>query len=521
MTALIFECGAVWDGAAPKDERHIVGNGTLTLGNGQAVSGCWGTDGLSGPGTRTWPSNGCRYTGELVDGHLHGRGELTWPAAAPGATRSYVGQFRASRYHGRGTLVWRSTACGGGTCTYRGGFDGGRLHGNGALDLPDGSRYEGEFMRGLVSGRGALRRGGAVSEGTWRNGRLHGPACAVRWKLEAARSDDEVSFVGAVACGVPTRGRVRGAGGGFSALYDGEVDAQLRPHGAGCCEWVRSFSTREQAEAWQDDATAAPPRSVAATRNPDNDNATEARTRYVGEWGNGEVEGHGAVQLLRRSLGNCVLVDHGTGTGTGNDDVAEYVGAWARGGRAADVMRVPTADDLRGEADDHDGGGVGSAADDSAPQSLPPPPRLPTATIGRLRALSLFSIIFDFDDEADATNHSGEEEVEDAIGDGGSGGTSIIPVSIAIAAPLFRSGRIHDVWVGGVDERGERHGRGVYYAYHRCHTAVKKTDDATSSTTEMEMSTEMSTAAEGQLVFGEWRHGELESVEAALRVNDL
>ena len=442
MRALRWNDGTIWEGDAPivraEATPYIVGNGKLTLPCGQTLSGCWGTDGLNGPGTRTWPS-GCTYRGALVDGSMHGKGEMAWPSTASDEAHTYVGSFRRSLFHGRGLLRWSTTKCGGGRCQYTGGFVRGRFSGNGALELPDGSQFVGTFEGGLVEGVGRFCCGYTTSSGTWSAGRLHGADCSVEWKDTAAQP--LASLTGRFERGLPREGRVVFAATDASAVvYIGALgvgaDGRVWPHGAGSCEWPAHAC------------------------------------RYAGEFQHGAAAGHGAAQWLARSEG-----------ATAGEAAREYVGSWSSSGEAMDVTRATA--------------GGGDAVSPPRGETLPRLPAIPhipgcsrggDGADGAASRLALWSIVVDAPalpgavDPAlpAATMHA------DAPLDAPPAGPADASSAAASAAS---EGLAEDIYAGGVDERGERHGRGVYV--HR-------------------------DPAKG-VVFGEWRHGELERVNAAQR----
>ena len=435
-----WEDGTLWDGDAPvvraEATPYLVGNGKLTLPCGQTLSGCWGTDGLNGPGTRTWPS-GCTYRGGLVDGSMHGKGEMAWPSTVSDEAHTYVGALRRSVFHGRGVLRWSTTKLGGGRCRYSGGFARGRFSGKGTLELPDGSHFVGTFEGGRVEGVGTLRCGHVTSSGTWSAGRLHGAECSVEWKDSAAQP--LASLTGRFERGLPREGRVVFAAADASAaVYIGALavgaDGRIRPHGAGSCEWPAHAC------------------------------------RYAGEFQHGAAAGHGAAQWLGLREG---AIAEGA--------AREYVGSWSSSGEAMDVTRATV--------------GSGDAASPPPGETLPRLPAVPripdcsrggSGANGAASRVALWSIVVDAPALPGAVDPAllaaiGRAEVPLNAPPVGSFDASSTAASAAALA--------EDIYAGGVDERGERHGRGVYV--HR-------------------------NPAKG-VIFGEWRHGELKRVDTAQR----
>lgn len=82
-------------------------------------------------------------------------GCFVWnPAPAPGETASWSGPCVDRRASGAGTLVWRRE--GHARVVYVGEMRFGRLNGAGVFRLPEGDRYEGEFVDDQLTGRGTL-----------------------------------------------------------------------------------------------------------------------------------------------------------------------------------------------------------------------------------------------------------------------------------------------------------------------------------------------------------------------------
>lgn len=84
----------------------------------------------------------------------------------------YRGEWQASAASGAGTVVYPNGV------TYTGAFSGGKFHGFGVMEVSagGGSRYEGEFQRGLRCGRGKLTllSTGATYEGEFYRDKRHG-----------------------------------------------------------------------------------------------------------------------------------------------------------------------------------------------------------------------------------------------------------------------------------------------------------------------------------------------------------
>jgi hypothetical protein len=106
--------------------------------------------------------------GFFIDGRLHGAGKKTTP-------QGYVleGEFVNGKIlNGHGTIVSSEGH------RYDGEFKNGRRDGLGVFVSVDGSRHEGEFRGGKIfNGHGSVRLmvSGDLFEGTWVEGKLHGP----------------------------------------------------------------------------------------------------------------------------------------------------------------------------------------------------------------------------------------------------------------------------------------------------------------------------------------------------------
>jgi len=108
-------------------------------------------------------ADGGRYFGPLVDGRLHGEGELEWESGA-----RYVGDFEQGLMSGDGRL---ETA---GGDIYEGQFQAGMMHGKGRLEGPVGEVYDGRFERDVfVEGTYTDGRGNRY-EGKMKNWYFHG-----------------------------------------------------------------------------------------------------------------------------------------------------------------------------------------------------------------------------------------------------------------------------------------------------------------------------------------------------------
>lgn len=129
----------------------------------------------------------CVYNGEFLNGHLHGKGVMTYKTG-----RVYEGDFAENAPDGYGEEVYengdryagryrRGFKCGQGVYTYangdvyKGEFADNKPNGKGVLTMKNGSVYEGEFKNGRCGGRGIFRyKNGDVYDGEWVNSLKHG-----------------------------------------------------------------------------------------------------------------------------------------------------------------------------------------------------------------------------------------------------------------------------------------------------------------------------------------------------------
>ena len=118
---------------------------------------------LHGEGQLRW-DNGARYQGGFENGLFSGNGRLEWPGG-----RIYEGEFRLGAMSGHGRMSFAD-----GT-VYEGQFDNGGFGGEGRLQRPDGSLYQGGFVNGEFEGQGRFQTGsGEVFEGSFVKGRFSG-----------------------------------------------------------------------------------------------------------------------------------------------------------------------------------------------------------------------------------------------------------------------------------------------------------------------------------------------------------
>jgi len=158
-------------------------------------------------------ADGATYIGDLnAVGQLEGQGRMSWTNGD-----KYDGEFVAGLMHGKGEFV--STYSG----TYKGDYVSGRMEGRGLLAYPDGSRYEGEFLGNKFQGKGTLTSPhGDIYQGDFEKNKMHGSG---KWVFA-----DKSIYIGQVTDGViQGKGELQRPGG---EKYTGDFVAG-KMHGQG------------------------------------------------------------------------------------------------------------------------------------------------------------------------------------------------------------------------------------------------------------------------------------------------
>ncbi len=167
-------------------EGVIHGYGTMTFTSGDVYEGNWKNGKKHGEGTLTW-ADGSSYTGDWAEDIREGKGKLIW---ANGDV--YEGDWSNDSRTGYGKLTWASGN------TYEGDFKDNEIYGYGVYSWTDGSKYEGDYVDGNRHGNGTyywpssdyytgswqngVREGqgtfvwanGATYTGEWKNDEMHG-----------------------------------------------------------------------------------------------------------------------------------------------------------------------------------------------------------------------------------------------------------------------------------------------------------------------------------------------------------
>ncbi|KAG9482265.1 hypothetical protein GDO78_011125 [Eleutherodactylus coqui] len=118
-----------------------------------------------GYGIYVYANSFFRYEGEWEDGKKHGHGKLLFRDGS-----YYEGQFVRGEITGSGQRYWAAMGN-----TYSGGFQDGELHGHGVMKYKDGGRYEGEFAFGIREGHSLLvDKDGQTYSGAFYSNKKHG-----------------------------------------------------------------------------------------------------------------------------------------------------------------------------------------------------------------------------------------------------------------------------------------------------------------------------------------------------------
>ncbi|MEM9888531.1 MAG: caspase family protein [Bacteroidota bacterium] len=195
---------AVDENGSPLQEE--VEKGSIANYDANVQSGCISGNCWNGKGIFAYP-DGSKYRGDFIAGKLDGWGTFYYTNG-----KKYVGEFKRGLPDGRGTLhlangtrqsgSWiggefigqnqvysQRTGCVSGNCNsgsgvyvfpdgkgkYSGHFLYSFPHGEGKVEYSNGDRYEGQLVRGKLSGRGTYYyRDGRVAEGYWEDGSFVG-----------------------------------------------------------------------------------------------------------------------------------------------------------------------------------------------------------------------------------------------------------------------------------------------------------------------------------------------------------
>lgn len=120
--------------------------------------------------TLTWFARPDRYEGEVLQGHMHGKGTY-WHADGS----RYEGAFAKSKRHGYGEYYYADGS------VYKGEYKDGIKEGHGVFVFPDKTRYEGTFRNNVKHGKGiTYYADGSQYVGDYKQGLMDGHGEYVR-----------------------------------------------------------------------------------------------------------------------------------------------------------------------------------------------------------------------------------------------------------------------------------------------------------------------------------------------------
>ena len=162
-------------------EGLMHGHGSYNFANGDRYTGDWREGLRHGKGEYSW-SNGCKYEGEWRDNKRHGRGLFTWSEA-----QYYDGDWSNDMRHGKGLLVL------GNGFRYDGYWHQNFFEGKGSCIFPDNQEYQGSFRMGLREGRGSIIfQEGAIYEGRFKDDYMDGQGTIKVLNPVAGIDEDEI-----------------------------------------------------------------------------------------------------------------------------------------------------------------------------------------------------------------------------------------------------------------------------------------------------------------------------------------
>jgi hypothetical protein len=162
-----FSDGSVYSGDFLEGAIH--GRGIMTWANGDKYEGTFENNSRTGIGTYTW-ANGDKYVGEFLNNQRTGKGVFTWKDGT-----KYDGSFNSDQMTGEGTLTNSSGD------KYHGSWIDGQRNGKGIQTFSNGDRLDGTWEKDLyLSGfydrfDSKSLENGAVYKGQMRNEKRHGP----------------------------------------------------------------------------------------------------------------------------------------------------------------------------------------------------------------------------------------------------------------------------------------------------------------------------------------------------------
>jgi len=89
-----------------------------------------------------------QYTGQILEGKMHGKGTAIYSVGNEGVTETYEGDWIQSKRQGEGTYKFKDGV------SYHGQWDNDQINGKGTAHYPNGNVYEGDWVQGKIEGNG-------------------------------------------------------------------------------------------------------------------------------------------------------------------------------------------------------------------------------------------------------------------------------------------------------------------------------------------------------------------------------
>eukprot|EP00929_Paragymnodinium_shiwhaense_P087071 TRINITY_DN47379_c0_g1_i1.p1 TRINITY_DN47379_c0_g1~~TRINITY_DN47379_c0_g1_i1.p1 ORF type:complete len:964 (-),score=175.22 TRINITY_DN47379_c0_g1_i1:218-3109(-) len=160
---LVCPEGESYYGQFRKGSFH--GRGTRVWGNGDKYVGDFSNGEQEGSGVFHCPSDGWIFEGSWLHGRMYGEGKISWPDGTV-----YIGEWQDGIREGNGRLEWPDGSW------YEGPFCRNNVEGHGQKAFADGSHFVGDFVDGEFDGHGTFRwPDGMEFEGLWRRSEIAGP----------------------------------------------------------------------------------------------------------------------------------------------------------------------------------------------------------------------------------------------------------------------------------------------------------------------------------------------------------
>jgi len=196
----VLDDGSEYNGEWKDNQPHF--EGTLKSEDGSVYSGSFYLGLKQGYGTKTWPDSS-RTVGEWWDDrcddcavlfpdtekYQKGGGVFILPDGS-----RYEGQWLYARSHGQGAMTWPDGS------VYSGNWEDDYYHGQGTMTYADGDKYVGEWDEGYMHGHGTITyANGDKYVGEWDEGYMHGHGTMTwpdGWQYTGGYQDDKRNGIG-------------------------------------------------------------------------------------------------------------------------------------------------------------------------------------------------------------------------------------------------------------------------------------------------------------------------------------